>query len=334
MAITNTDLQTLQMEFPDILDHDLRDKNFGFTQSAMMRGADELKPLIQGKRSLIRTTQYAFLDDDGVATNGGRYLINIADAPANSRIVTVNWYTIQANTTLIPAHNEGNTITISKQNAKNIRAVTVELKKQLETIIATNVMANRSVVASPGITYPFVGNKYQVPNLDKTSVLNTISGIIQENSFNSSDIDIFVNPMYSTEVHGLMEHSKYNDANELLRINGKNIYYSEAISLAAGVQYEMITGIEGSFLVGNWNEIDATKGHVAQNGMKSTVDLPNFPLTLGLYEQHAFIDGTGTVGPTATKRDNYSFATEVCVITELQTDPNAVRGVNSFEILT
>jgi len=109
MSLIATQFTDLVIENPDILDFDDKQKNYGYTYAAS-KNPEAVADIVNTIKGLEVTPEFAFVNNDWSASNGGRFTTDIGAVEGTSKLVSIERVTIQAHGEFMPAENEENHI--------------------------------------------------------------------------------------------------------------------------------------------------------------------------------------------------------------------------------
>ena len=331
MALTQTVLDQAWARHANLDVYEVRSKNYGFFNQAQKNG-DVLvgRDVVKKKKSLDQDVVVAVLNKGHVGSNGGRVIGTIPTALGTSAKVTLATQTFQRHFSIQPMENYINEISYHRELARVMKELQLQLLGDIEAYIYATVNAARSQADNSG-AYPIVLDAFQVPNTDYEDVLAQIDAIYRTNDYAGAQIKIVANPMYAAVVSKILEFSANNSQNKSMRVVGKDINFSSAITPAG--KHELMVSTDMGYEIMNFNEPDAVmKTRKDEAEYKETINLPLLGMKFGLYAQKSYV--ANDAGSASTLMESYSVATDVTVVTPYLSTPATDPAPNTkFELL-
>lgn len=330
MAITPTALADYAARYkPRGLDaHEERIGAYGMFSFAIKDAKNliDTKEINAGRTAESRTVKVPVLDKEIVTINNVRSL-TITGNPSTSSFQVVTYITLVSDITMERMSYYDNEIKYQQILDKKLLALQNAWLEQLDQMAVDQaVIARTQFDASAGVPYPLVLDILEVPNADKEEWFGEIEAVYNINNFDAATMSIVGDPRLKTVVKGIDEFAVYNSQNKALRLDGKDITFSNRVPKTGS--YGAFVMLEGSLGIINWNGkeyIDGVKE--TESKFKSIAFMPKLGLDVEVFHDSKFTNlAPGIPGGETAMVDHIQVSSDFAVISTYQSNPANVAS--------
>ncbi|MBE9489008.1 MAG: hypothetical protein IMY67_01820 [Bacteroidetes bacterium] len=330
MAITPTALADYAARYkPRGLDvHEERIGSYGMFTFAVndAKNLIDTKGINAGRTAESRTVKVPVLNKEVVTINNARSLTITGNA-STSAFQAVTYVTLASDITMERMSYYDNEIQYQQVLDRKLLALQNAWLEQLDQMAVDQaIVARTQFDASAGVPYTLALDILEVPNADKEEWFGEIDAIYNINNFDAATMAIVGDPRLRTVVKGIDEFAIYNSQNKALRLNGKDITFSNRVPKTGS--YGAFVMLEGSLGIMNWNGkeyIDGVKE--TESKFKSIAFMPKLGLDVEVFHDSKFTDLTpGIPGSETSMVDHIQVSTDIAVISAYQSAPVTVAS--------
>lgn len=194
--------------------------------------------------------------------------------PSVSAFVTPSWTTIVDGFTMVPSQYANNFISYQQDFNTKMRDLQIAFLLALDTAAYTYLNTYMAQVNNAdGNPYTVASYVSGIPAADQNNFLNEIDAVMMQNDL-KGPFNIVASPRFASLVNFLGAQGGSNAVNTAYQLPGKNIHYSNRMTVANGDRDTAFVMPEGSLAFMNWiNPINRT-GFTAGAKTWGTIPLP------------------------------------------------------------
>jgi hypothetical protein len=230
---------------------------------------------------------------------------------------------------MIPSQYANNHIGFMEDFNRKMTDVQRYFLTQLDTLAATNLNTNKTIVnAADGNPYTVTANTMVVPNNDKDNYFNELESVLNTNDF-EYPVNIVASTRTKALVKELYNQGVSNDTNTQYQFGDQNFRYSNRVSVATGDAYTVFAAPFGSLGYLSWIDPDSKLNSEAISGKKwSRTMLPLLGHEVGLLFQDSCADNSTEIGAgaEASLKQNYTFSFDYAFINAYNSDSSTLAG--------
>lgn len=342
MSLLNTRVQNLRVADPNLSKYVTKPSMYGaldlFQRQTNQAGGIITTELQQRALSAVGTTvQIPVFDEESISIGSSRS-VTIADSENTSQLysVTFNLYTFGF--TQVPAMFMNNEIGMQQDFNHKLLKYIHQLGRTLDSACITALSTAKNKVWNWSTGYDTTGNIFTAPATGGTRLLADLETANNANDF-YGPFDLVVNPGMKSLFETIQTHGLYNDSDQTVQFQGKNIGFSNRISDAtgdAGTGYMVNNGSVGLLFRA---EREALLGTVMPDGHewgRGVIPLLNIPCDTYMYQSAGdfnAIAGAATADMTRARKIHYAWAVEMATIVSYNSDTDTyAQPITAFAI--
>lgn len=252
----------------------------------------------------------------------------VPDSENESALITLTFVTLAFGFTMYPSQHFNNDISYQADWTRKMDKYLVKLAAVLDTMCLDKMNADKNSVWNNITPYnASVGNALQVSAAEQNDFYNQLTSIFEVMDFYDAPYDIVANTMHRPILERLRAQGSGNSTNEAFQFGDYIFNFTNRLSNAPGMHSTLYAMPQGSVAIANRNDPDSiAKSSVGSHKVWGETVLPLVNMNFGTYYIEDCTDASalheGTAGLTRTKMEGYAFATDVCLISAYNSDPD------------
>lgn len=294
------------------------------------------------ERSYGLTAKIPVLEGIGVSIGNTRSC-SVADAESTTAFVTTTFTPLVWGFTMYPGQyvNKGQALNYVGYDADFMHKAdqcTLALMSAVDVLARNAIETNRNTYWPASIAtsyYLTTGNALQISNAQKNDAFNQLSAVMEEMDFYGSS-DVLGSTSLKPITERLENQGEANATNESFQFKLGEFIFTSSNRVTSGVGVAA-TGYligDGQIATVNRNNPAANGNFTAAGGIQwGTYMYPLLNMEVGTYYKDECAVSAGAVTDVATKKESYSFDTEIAFMTAYNSDPTTKpRRIVKFEI--
>ncbi len=292
----------------------------------------------KAKRSAGLTVKVPAINYDGTVSIGSTRPITITDDENTSALYSMVFVIYSGGFTMVPAQHSSNDISYQDDFNRKMRKMLYKMESTMDDAVLTKLGTVKNQVQPDSLgKYGWDSNIITIAKSDKETIYSDLEILMASKDLNQdgAPLNVIANPFVASQVKFLGAQGGGNQVNYAYQFDGKNFYWDNSISNAAGHDGTMYFMPKGSIGVVTRQETDALLNSKAGDGHEwSVVNLPILNMIADAYYYDGAYDSNALRSDlTRAYKQYFGFTVEMAILTPYRSATDVAADIMKAAIL-
>lgn len=344
MAITNTLLQNMREQSPNLYKNELRGSQYGALDLFMMETENPNSILSQNVKdsfvnSIDRTFQIPVFDYDGSISIGSTLPATISDAENTTQLITISPTVYSFGFTQVPAVFQNNEVAMEEDFRVKMTKFINKLGTTLDTAAVAALEAAKTQVSPDTLGHTWSSNILTASLANEEVIIGDLNAAMNSMDFYGG-LHIVGNTGLQSIIGHLAQKGAQQDTFKQLQYLDKQLHFTNRLSNASSRKATGYCVESGNVGMLHAFEYEALVQRQTFNHKWNQDVLPGLNVPIGTYYYEGVGDNSGIVGSgfdkgTRTWKRYFGFAILIAFVTAYNSDPTTrANPVLKFNVAT